>query len=270
MKNHFTTIDVTTPKPGILSVALNRPDVRNAFNEVMIRELTDVFSSPEIHNHEVRVILLRGNGKSFSAGGDLNWMKRSIHLPYKENLDDTRALSKMFRLMNECPVPLIAGIHDFAIGGGVGLISVCDHVIADGETKLSLSEVRLGLVPSCIAPFVIAKIGASQARSLFVSGERIDAHEAHRIGLVHKITTTGIDGVIKELNRMSEIMLQNGPIAVKTVKDLVLTLSWPERRLHVPDPYEYVSESLSKVRISDEAQEGFSAFLEKRKPKWKN
>ena len=170
---------------GVLHIQLTRPEIRNAFNDVMIDELTRVFQG-EALKPEARAIVLRGAGNVFCAGGDLNWMKRSIDLSLEENLKDTRKLTRMFQLMNECPKPIIGLIHGAAIGGGVGLVSVCDIAIASVETQFSLSEVRLGIVPACIGPFVVAKIGASQARGLFMSAERFLAPRAREIGLVHE------------------------------------------------------------------------------------
>jgi methylglutaconyl-CoA hydratase len=251
---------------GVLTVTLNRPDIRNAFNDVLIRELTEVFEG-EALKPEIRVIVLRGEGPIFCAGGDLNWMRRSIDLDYAENLKDTRKLTQMFNLMNECPKPMIGRIQGAAIGGGVGLVSVCDIVIATEATQFSLSEVRLGIVPACIGPFVVAKIGASQARSLFVSADRFTGQKAKEIGLVHEVVKdeAALDVAI---GRLLENMLQCGPSAMACAKRLVLDLSWPERRSQFNDPLEYVSKVLADLRISAEGQEGLKAFLEKRKPSW--
>ncbi|MEK7690865.1 MAG: enoyl-CoA hydratase-related protein, partial [Bdellovibrionota bacterium] len=152
----YQTLQATLDARGILTLALNRPEVRNAFNEVVIDEL-DVLFERLAGDPAVRIVVFKGNGPVFCAGGDLNWMKKAINDGYDENLRDTRRLARMFGRLNECPKPVIALVHGGAIGGGVGLVSVCDLVIATATTQFSLSEVRLGLVPACIGPFVVAK-----------------------------------------------------------------------------------------------------------------
>jgi methylglutaconyl-CoA hydratase len=252
--------------PGVLSVKLNRPDIRNAFNETMIDELTRVFSQDVLHP-EVKIVTLGGEGPAFSAGGDLNWMKRSVTLDLEQNLTETRTLSKMFATMNECPKPLVGFIHGAAIGGGVGLTSVCDIVVATQDTQFSLSEVRLGIVPACIGPFVTAKIGATHSRALFVSAERFSARRALEIGLIHEMVSDAI-ALESARGRLLGNMLQCGPQAMSVAKKLVLDLTWPERREKQTDCLEYVSRTLAELRVSPEGQEGLKAFLEKRKPGW--
>lgn len=260
----FKALKVGLDARGVLTVEINRPDVRNAFNQTVIDELTEVFTR-EVE--KCRIVVLRGSGGVFCAGGDLNWMKRSKELSLEENLEDTRKLSQMFLKMNECSKPVIGLVQGAAIGGGVGLVSVCDIVVAVADTQFSLSEVRLGIVPACIGPFVISKIGASHARGLFVSAERFDAKRAREIGLVHEVVATYADGEAA-VERLASNMLQCGPAAMAVAKSLVLDLSWPERREKLGDPMEYVSRRLAEVRVSPEGQEGLSAFLEKRKPQW--
>jgi methylglutaconyl-CoA hydratase len=262
----YQTLKVDLDARGVLSVTLSRADIRNAFNEVMIAELTRVCEN-EVTRPEVRLVLLKGEGPVFSAGGDLNWMKKSVDLDLQGNLEDTRKLTRMFRLLNECPKPIVGRIHGAAIGGGVGLVSICDIAIASKETQFSLSEVRLGIVPSCIGPFVISKIGASYARSLFVSAERFLAPRAHEIGLVHEVAE-GPKELDAAVDRVVSNMLQCGPNAMAAAKKLVLDLSWPERREGIGDYSEYVSRTLAELRVSPEGQEGLKAFLEKRSPAW--
>lgn len=260
------TLDVSLSSKGVLTVKLNRPDIRNAFNDSMISELTDAFAREAI-KPAVRIVVLRGEGPAFSGGGDLSWMKRSIELSRDENLVETRKLSKMFTTMNECPKPVIGLIHGAAIGGGVGLTSVCDIAVAEKDTVFSLSEVRLGIVPACIGPFVVSKIGASHARGLFMSAERFKADRALAVGLVHELVD-GAQGLDAALERIVENMLQCGPNAMAAAKKLVLDLSWPDRRAKIPDALEHVSALLADLRVSPEGQEGLKAFLEKRKPAW--
>jgi methylglutaconyl-CoA hydratase len=262
----YQTLQLARDSRGVLRVSLNRPEVRNAFNEVVIEELRRVFTS-EALEEACRVVVLTGEGPAFCAGGDLNWMKKAVHFSYEENLRDTRALAKLFGLMNEFPKPVIGVVHGAAIGGGVGLVSICDVVLASQETQFSLSEVRLGIVPACIGPFVIAKIGPSHARGLFMSAERFSASRAREIGLIHEVVATPAE-LPAALERVLSNMLQCGPNAMAVAKKLVLDLSWPERRAERPDCLEYVARTLADVRVSAEGQEGVKAFLEKRKPAW--
>jgi methylglutaconyl-CoA hydratase len=266
MQESFQTIEVQFQERGVLTVAINRPEVRNAFNEVMISELYQVFTTLAKED-KVRMVVLRGRGPTFSAGGDLNWMGKAVNSDFSENLRDTRALSKMFASINECPKPVIGAIHGAAIGGGVGLVSTCDYVVATRETQFSLSEVRLGIVPACIGPFVIAKIGASHARALFISAQRFSTERAREIGLIHEVVADSA-ALEVELEKVISNMLQCGPHAMATAKKLVLDLSWPDRRAGIGDALDYVSETLANVRVSPEGQEGVRAFLEKRKPSW--
>lgn len=265
-RDQFQSLQVERDERGVLYVTLHRPDVRNAFNEVVIDELTRAFGEVATQA-ETRVVVLRGTGAAFCAGGDLNWMKKAIDFDFSENLSDTRKLARMFQLMNECPKPVIGLVHGAAIGGGVGLVSICDIVIASQETQFSLSEVRLGIVPACIGPFVIAKIGASHARGLFMSAERFDAYKAHQIGLVHQVVDNA-EALPVACEKVLANVLQCGPNAMAMAKKLVLELSWPEKRATHPDPLEFVARMLADLRISDEGQEGVRAFLEKRKPAW--
>jgi methylglutaconyl-CoA hydratase len=262
----FQTLDLQPSRTGVLTVTLNRENVRNAFNEVLIDELIRVFTK-DARAAAVRMVVLRGKGPVFCAGGDLNWMKQAVDYSKKENLADTRKLTKMFQVMNEFPKPLIGVVQGAAIGGGVGLVSVCDIVIAHSETVFSLSEVRLGLVPACIGPFVISKIGASNARALFLSAERFSAKRAYEAGLIHEVAPDLI-ALEKALDRTTENMLQCSPNAIAAAKKLVLDLSWPERRKKMKDCYEYSAAMLAELRVSKEGQEGVRAFLEKRKPSW--
>jgi methylglutaconyl-CoA hydratase len=262
----YQTLELKSESAGILTIALNRPEIRNAFNEKMIEELARVFRN-EAADPTVRAVILRGNGAVFCAGGDLNWMKKSIELTYEGNLQDTLTLTNMFAVLNEFPKPVVGVIQGAAIGGGVGLVSICDIVLAEKETVFSLSEVRLGVVPACIGPFVTAKIGASHARALFVSAERFKAEKAKEVGLVHEVFDS-MDALEKHLKNLSQNLLECGPTAMAVAKRLVLDLTWPERRSRMPDCIEYVAKTLAELRVGPEAQEGIGAFLNKRKPNW--
>jgi methylglutaconyl-CoA hydratase len=262
----YRTLKVHVDARGILFVTLNRPEVRNAFNEEVMDDLAYAFGEEATQAH-VRAVVLNGEGPAFCAGGDLKWMKKAVDFSYEENLHDTRKLARMFATLNECPKPVVGLVHGAAIGGGVGLVSICDIVIATSETQFSLSEVRLGIVPACIGPFVVAKIGASHARGLFMSAERFQSLKAKEIGLVHEVVP-GIPEMHQALERVLGNVLQCGPNAMAVAKSLVLNLSWPEKRDQISDCLEYVAKILSDLRISKEGQEGVRAFLEKRKPNW--
>ncbi len=263
---NYRTLNVRLDSRGVLSVQLNRPDVRNAFNEDVILDLAQAFGEHAAQK-EVRVLVLSGAGPVFSAGGDLNWMKKAVDFTYDQNLQDTQRLSAMFGLMNECPKPVIGLVHGAAIGGGVGLVSVCDLVIASQESQFSLSEVRLGIVPACIGPFVIAKIGPSHARRFFMSAERFDAKVAKEIGLIHQTVAEPAQLQSTAEALVSQI-LHCSPHALAVAKRLILDLSWPERRAQLPDYLGYISKTLADLRVSAEGQEGVRAFLEKRSPSW--
>ena len=262
----YETLVLDLNPNGILTLSLNRPDIRNAFNAKMIEELARVFTH-EVVAPEVRVVIFKGNGGVFCAGGDLNWMKSSLQLTFEENLKDTHTLTEMFATLNECPKPVIGVIEGAAIGGGVGLVSICDLVLATKDTVFSLSEVRLGIVPACIGPFVVAKIGASQARALFVSAERFKAPKAKEVGLIHEVFETRAE-LDAHLANLTKNLLECGPKAMTVAKRLVLDLTWPEKRARISDPIEYVSQTLAELRVGPEAQEGIAAFLQKRKPTW--
>lgn len=272
MASSYSTLKVqegrlgSSAVPGILEISLHRPDVRNAFNSAMIADLKKVFET-EAADPGVRAVVLRGHGAVFCAGGDLNWMRESVELDFEANLADTQALARMFSALNSFSKPVIGLIHGAAIGGGVGLVSVCDIAVASSETIFSLSEVRLGIIPACIGPFVIPKIGASQARALFVSAERFSAARALQIGLVHEVSDTPASAEARVLEVLSNI-LQCGPLAMAAAKKLVLDLATFERRAKLVDPLDYVARSLAELRVSKEGQEGIRAFLEKRKPAW--
>ncbi len=249
---------------GIFTVTISRPDVRNAFNEVLIDELLNVFQKID-KDTSVRVVVLCGEGSVFCAGGDLNWMKKSIELSATENLEDTTKLTLMFETMNNCTKPVVGLIQGAAIGGGVGLVSVCDYVVAAKDTVFSLSEVRLGIIPACIGPFVVAKIGESHARSLFISAERFQAARAYEVGLVHELVEN-VAALEQARDRITTNLLQCGPNAMAAVKRLIRGIK--ERTDDRKECLHFVAKMLADLRVTPEGQEGLKAFLEKRKPSW--
>ena len=259
--NSYSTILVNFEK-NIAKVILNRPEVHNAFNNVLINDLYDVFDKLK-DEKELRVIILTGNGKSFCAGADLNWMKSVINYSYEQNIEETLKLAKLMYLIFTHPKPIIARINGSAIGGGVGLMSVCDILISDENAMFGLSEVKLGLVPAAISPFVMSRIGEPQARELFITGERITAKRAVKLNLInYAVSSENLDNMV---NEKVNFILQNGPEAIKSVKEMIFKVG---HILRIDEINGYTAELIAKLRLSPEGQEGMNAFLEKRKPKW--
>lgn len=243
---------------GVLTVTLNRPEVHNAFNDELISEAIDLFQN--IGSRNARAVVLRGTGSNFCAGADLNWMSKMVSYTRDQNIHDSSLLAKMYALMNECPVPLIGAVQGAAIGGGVGLVAVCDIVIARPETKFGLSEVKLGILPAVISPYVIAKIGTTHARALFLTGERFDAERALRIGLVHRVAED-VDAAVAETLKQ---LMTSGPEAVRECKKLIAFVSTNEAAESIP----YTIEAIATRRVSEEGQQGMQAFLKKAKAPW--
>jgi methylglutaconyl-CoA hydratase len=260
----YTTIKVEREAEN-LRVIMSRPEVHNAFNEYLIADLTHAFQQAGRDAEgpsPVRVVIFTGDGKSFSAGADLSWMKKMVDCTFEENMEDSLALAELMHVIYVCPVPTIARVNGPTIGGGVGLLSACDMVVASDRAVFSLSEVKLGIVPACIAPYVIGRIGQRAAREFFLTGERFDAAKALEIGLVNRVAPhEALDDAVDEL---SERLVTSGPEALKMAKELIREVPGMS-----PDTYKrYTAEMIAKLRVSDEGQEGMRAFFEKRKPAW--
>jgi len=235
----------------VLRITMSRPELRNAFDAALIHGLTEVFSTV---GDEVRAVVLAGEGPSFSAGADVEWMRAAVDLSYEQNVADARRLRKMLETIDACPAPVIARVQGHALGGGCGLVACSDIAVAAPDTQFAFSEVKLGIIPAVISPFAIAKIGPSAARRYFVTGERFDAGTALRIGLVHELAED-LDGAVERL--LGELR-SAGPEAARHAKKLVL-----ER----PDGLA-TERRIAQRRTSDEGQEGLRAFIEKRNPSW--
>ncbi len=247
---------------GVVTVTLNRAEIHNAFNDELIAALTQTFHqlSDEV---TVRVVVLTGNGRSFCAGADLNWMKKMVNYSFEENIADSRKLAGLFHAINRCKKPVIARVQGAALGGGVGLVAACDYVVAVERAKFGFTEVRLGIIPAVISPFVIEKIGVGNARAFFLSGMRFSAGKAEKMGLVHEVVTDE-----KELDIAIEQQIQEyliaAPNAVSEAKELIRqVVDRGSKECH-----EYTYQQIAKLRISTEGQEGMNALLEKRKPNW--
>ena len=234
-----------------LRVTLARPERRNAFDAGLIRELTDAFADVG----DARVVLLAGEGASFCAGADVEWQRSSIDLSFDENLEDALRLHRMLATVDSCPTPLVARVQGHALGGGSGLVACADVAVAAPDTVFGFTEVRLGIIPAVISPFVFAKIGPGAARRYFVTGERFSAESALRIGLVHEVAQD-LDGAVERV--VGEI-LKSGPEATRAAKRLAR-----ER----PAAGEELARIAAGLRMGTEGQEGLRAFLEKRRPSW--
>jgi methylglutaconyl-CoA hydratase len=256
----YRYIDVHT-EGAVQRVTLNRPDVRNAFNEHVIDELTRWAKS--VHASEgVRVVVLAGAGPVFCAGADVTWMARMMGYSHQENVRDAGQAARMFLALDTLPVPLIGRIHGAALGGGAGLAAVCDIVVADDRAVFAFTEVKLGIVPAVISPYAIAKIGRSAARELFLTGARFSAARAREIGLVHAVVPASeldptVGAYVGEL-------LTSGPQAASTAKSLIQQV-WAHS---AAEAMTLTAETLAARRVSAEGQEGLKAFLEKRPPDW--
>lgn len=241
----------------VVRVNLARPDVRNAFNAMLIHELTQAFSWVD---EATRVIVLQGDGAVFCAGADLTMMQESIDRTRDQNITEARTMAKAFDVIDHCPVPVIARVHGAAMGGGLGLVACCDIAIADDTTKFALSEVKLGLAPAVIAPYVIAKIGVGPARRYFTTAEVFDARTAKDIGLVHEAVDT--ESLDDQVMLCVDAIRANGPKAVRAAKRLVHEVAARH------DVTTMTTQLIADLRTSHEGQEGVKAFLAKRKPSW--
>lgn len=245
------------------TVTLNRPDVRNAFNEELIRDLSSWAASVPTDG-SVRVVVLRGAGSSFCAGADLQWMSRMAGYSREENLADARLAASMFLALDSLPVPVIGRIHGAALGGGAGLAAVCDVVVAAEDAMFGFTEVVLGILPAMISPYVVRKIGLSTARELCLSGARFPAARAKEVGLVHDVVTS--DRLDLTVDRHVAQFLKAAPSAVAATKQLLRDVAG--RR--PADVLEQTVEAIATQRVSAEGQEGMRAFLEKRPASWQS
>ena len=256
---------LTTKRDGAVEyLTLNRPEVRNAFNAEVIAEIAQWAARVrEASEREgLRVAVLAGAGRAFCAGADVTWMSKTIRCTEEENLRDGMAMSRMFMALDTLPVPLVGRIHGAALGGGCGLAAVCDIVVADRRTVFGFTEVKLGILPAVISPFVLAKIGRSAARELFLTGARISAARAREIGLVHVVVPSGnLDATVAQY--VHEV-LTAAPGGIASAKALIREV-WSRS---IEDAMPVAARAIAAHRVSPEAQEGMKAFLEKRKPSW--
>lgn len=248
---------------GVATVTMNRAAVHNAFNEAVIADIDSAFRRLGAED-SVRVILLRGAGRSFSAGADLAWMQRMAGYSKEENVADAMGLARMLQAIDTCPKPTVGVVHGAAFGGGVGLAAACDIVVASEAASFSLSEVRLGLIPAAISPYVVAAMGERACRRFFLTAERFSAAEAHRLGLVHELAPA--DGLDATVERLVKALLDCAPGAQAEAKDLIRAVS---RRPTDDSVLADTAERIARRRSSAEGREGVGAFLEKRDPSWR-
>jgi methylglutaconyl-CoA hydratase len=259
-----TNVLLETDARGVATLTLNRPEVHNAFDAALVARLTELLIEIKSRD-DVRVVVLTGAGRSFSAGADVNWMRAMAGCSEEENIEDALHLADLMSLLNALPLPTVARVNGHAYGGGVGLVACCDIAIASNEARFALSEVRLGLVPAVISPYVIAAIGARNARRLFLSAEAMNAKLARRVGLVHEIAKPNkLDAALDD---QVEMLLKGGPHALRESKELIFTLEGGG--ISADDALKRrTAQIIAQLRVSEEGQEGLSAFLAKRAPDW--
>ena len=257
-------VDRSGPGGVVARVTLTRPDAHNAFDATLCAELRSTFAALAREGPtELRAVVIAGDGKSFSAGADIGWMRASMALDREANEQDAMAMAEMFEAIDTCPVPVIARVHGSALGGGLGLCAVADLVIAESGTRFGFTETRLGILPAVISPFVIAKIGETHARALFPGGRRFDAVRAQRIGLVHELVE-GMATLDEAVDSAVADLLMSGPTATRAAKSIVREV----RGLPHGSSKWHTARVIATQRQTPEAQEGFRAFDEKRRPAW--
>ena len=252
----------TTQQGAVLTLTLSRPDIRNAFNDEVIAEITAAFQDAA-SRAEVRAVVLAAQGPAFCAGADLNWMRRMADYSRAENLADAGALAEMLRVMYECPKPTIARIQGDVYAGGMGLVAACDMAVSVDTANFCLSEVKLGLIPATISPYVIRAMGARAAHRYFLTAERFDAQEALRIGFVHAVVNA--DALDAKVAEMTNALVSASPNAVRSCKTLVQEVAG--RAIEAALIARTV-EGIADIRTSSEGREGVQSFLQKRKPSW--
>jgi methylglutaconyl-CoA hydratase len=260
MGTQFKTLRLERPGP-VARVVLNRPEIRNAFDDVMIGELREAFAGLAAEP-ALRVVVLTGEGTAFCAGADLHWMRRVLGYSHQENYEDSLALAHLMREMYEFPRPLLCRVNGPAIGGGTGLVAVCDIVVASEQAVFSFSEVRIGLVPACISPYVLRRVGECCGREYFLTGERLSAAKALAAGLVNKVVPAAeLDAAVAAY---VETLIAGGPEALATCKRMVREVAG----MSLVEAGPYTAEVIARLRTSAEGQEGMSAFLARRQPAW--
>ncbi|MBB4842966.1 methylglutaconyl-CoA hydratase [Paucibacter oligotrophus] len=257
------TLQLAVDARGVARITMNRPEVFNAFNELMIAELAQAVEQLSA-DAGVRLIVLAGAGKAFSAGADIQWMKRASEASQEENLQDARRFAKMLHLIADCPKPTLALVQGLALGGGVGLAAACDIALASADAKFAVSEARFGILPAVIGPYVVNAVGPRQARRLALTASRITAEQALAMGLLHEVVATAAE-LDAALERWVAELLLNGPLAQGEIKRLIAQLEVGPVTAEVR---ELTAQTISRVRMGEEARQGFAAFLAKQPAPW--
>ena len=256
----YITIDVSKQN-DVVTIFLNRPDVHNAMNEQLIKELTDCFKKLD-KEKDTRIIVLTGKGKSFCAGADLNWMKSMVNYSRAENIKDSNILLDLYETIYSCSKPVIARVNGHAFGGGIGLFAACDITITITDCKFAFSEVKLGIVPAVISTYISKRMKLSDMRRLFITGERFDSNYAKEIGLIDFIVSEKeLDESVK---KYADILYSSSPNAISEVKKLINACE----TMNIEKYNKFTVEKIAELRVSEEGQEGINAFLNKRKSKW--
>lgn len=262
MNKNYSTLKYKI-EDKIITIWLNRPQVHNAFNNIMLTELSLILDEIDQAKNTIRVVIFTGEGKSFSAGADLNWMKEMMGYTYQENLKDSDLISQVFYKIYTLKKPVIAAINGATIGGGMGFVGASDIVIASTKAKFSLSEVRIGVVPACISPYLMKKVGEGVLKELFITGTRFTADRALNIKLINYLVEP--DNLLAFAKEKARELCSCGPQAIAICKDLFVKVP----QMNLKTAYDYTTEVIAKLRVSEEAQEGMKAFLEKRTPSWR-
>lgn len=257
-----SVLDIRRPSPHVAEVWLNRPEVRNAFNDGVIAALTEAFTRLN-QNTDLRVVVLAGHGKAFCAGADLNWMRAMADYSWDENRADAGKLAEMLWTLDQCPVPIVGRIHGDCYAGGMGLASVCDVLVASDNVTFCLSEARLGLLPATIAPYVVRAMGGQAARRWFTTAERFSAAQGQAMGLVHELCAP--DEIDARVAALVTTLVANGPAAVRACKQLVRDVAGRPIDAALRDE---TARRIADIRASAEGREGVSSFLNKRPPNW--
>jgi len=256
----YDTIDVSKQN-NVVTIFLNRPDVHNAMNEHLIKELTDCFKKLD-KEKDTRIIVLTGKGKSFCAGADLNWMKSMVNYSRAENIKDSNILLDLYETIYSCSKPVIARVNGHAFGGGIGLFAACDITITITDSKFAFSEVKLGIIPAVISTYILKRMKLSDMKRLFLTGEKFDSNYAKEIGLIDFIITEKeLDEFVK---KYTDLLCSSSPNAISEVKKLINTYETMSTEKYK----KFTVEKIAELRVSEEGQEGINAFLEKRKSKW--
>ena len=259
-----SSLTIATDERGVATITLNRAVMHNAFDDLMIAELLQALETVE-NDQQIRVLVLRAKGKSFSAGADLNWMRRMADYTHQQNRDDALQLARLMKNLNQLSKPVIAVVQGASFGGGVGLVACCDIAIGSNKALFCLSEVRLGLIPAVISPYVIAAIGERASRRYFLSAERFSAEQALNLGLLHDVVEP--EALDYRVDTLIEELLLGGPRAQTEAKNLIRDVS---NRLGDDQIIEQTAECIAVIRASSEGREGLNAFLQKRTPNWKS